>query len=165
MCGPRVSTLHGGHRGVNCWNKHSMQWTGRLTQRHKAAEPARKWRERALSPGPQEQSPKHQGGERTSEPGPWNRWRSWSYWGNIGRSKAASLIKFIFANPIPSDCSNLLPQHLSDKRNGQSDVLHKPKEWFHLPLRIFKDLGLHFTSRILELIRPISWITALSKHE
>ena len=100
-----------------------------------------------------------------SEPGPWNRWRSWSYWGNIGRSKAASLIKFIFANPIPSDCSNLLPQHLSDKRNGQSDVLHKPKEWFHLPLRIFKDLGLHFTSRILELIRPISWITALSKHE
>ena len=72
MCGPRVSTLHGGHRGVNCWNKHSMQWTGRLTQRHKAAEPARKWRERALSPGPQEQSPKHQGGERTSEPGPWN---------------------------------------------------------------------------------------------
>lgn len=72
MCGPRVSTLHGGHRRVNCWNKHSMQWTGRLTQRHKAAEPARKWRERALSPGPQEQSPKHQGGERTSEPGPWN---------------------------------------------------------------------------------------------
>ena len=48
------------------------------------------------------------------EPGPRNPWRGWSYWGNIGRGKAVSLIKYIFANPIPCDCSNLSPQHLLD---------------------------------------------------
>ena len=34
--------------------------------------PATKWREDALGPGSQEESPKHQGGDRTSESGPWN---------------------------------------------------------------------------------------------
>lgn len=110
------------------------------------------------------------------EPGPRSPWSSLSYWDNTGPSKAASGMNLI-ANPIPSEDSypsrrgrrgggdkrnQKLSQHFLGKRNGQSDVLHKLEEQFHLTLRMFKGLGPHSTSRTPAIIWPVSWINDLS---